>query len=71
MTLDPGKSMRPTASARGTWVIALDTANAGSALVFDGTAKWRGGVLKAPAGTSWSLANNGRAPVRFLTVTRP
>jgi hypothetical protein len=71
MTLDPGKSMRPTTQSHGTWVIALDTANAGTALVFEGKAKWVGGTLKAPAGTTWSLANRGSASMRFLTVTRP
>ena len=71
MTLDPGKAMRPNTASHGTWLIALDTANVGSALVFEGKAKWVGGTLKAPAGTTWSLANNGKSPVRFLTVMRP
>ena len=71
MTLDPGKSMRPTTQSHGTWLIALDTASVGGALAFDGKAKWVGGTLKAPAGTSWSVANHSSAPVRFLTVTRP
>ncbi len=71
MTLDPGKAMRPNTQSHGTWVIALDTANVGSALAFEGKAKWVGGTLKAPTGTTWSLANNGKVPVHFLTVMRP
>ena len=71
MTIDPGKTMRPALPTHSTWIIALDTADAGRALVLTGAAKWVGGTLRAPAGTSWSLENRGRVPVRLLAVTKP
>ena len=70
VTIAPGAALKPILESRGTWVIALDTADAAHSLVFKGDAKWVGGTARAPAGMSWLLENRGAKPFRALTVER-
>ena len=70
VTIAPGAALKPILRSRGTWIIALDTADAARSLVFKGDAKWVGGTARAPDGTSWLLQNTGTKPVRALAVER-
>lgn len=71
MTLPPGRTLRPTARTRSTWVIALDSADAARGLMIDGAAKWIGGAFRAPEAGEWALRNRGRAPIRVIAVIKP
>ena len=71
LTVAPGSTVRSTARSRGTWLIALDSAEAGQDLVIVGNSKWTGGTFRAPAGKDWAFANRGRAPIRVIAVVKP
>jgi hypothetical protein len=69
--MTPGTVLRSQPNARDTWVIALDSADAGRRLVLDegrAAAGWRGGVFRAQAGETWAVRNRGDAPLHVLTV---
>ena len=68
LTLDPGKVLRPTKRAQQAWMIAIDTADVSSALLVDGEAMWRGGVLHPARSSTWSLTNHGTTPKRVVAV---
>jgi len=67
-TLAPGGTLRPTVRARRGWVIALDTADAGTSLAIAAGGSWRGGIFRAPSAGAWAIANRTRSPVRVVTV---
>jgi hypothetical protein len=71
VTIAPGQSLRPSALARPTWVIALDTANTVHDLVTTGAPQWAGGAFRSQSGKRWTLTNRGRAPIRVVTVVMP
>jgi len=71
VTLAPGRTLRPSAPAHRTWIIALDSADAGRELAIDGRATWVGGTFRAPGAGSWSLVNRGRLPIRVIAVVEP
>ncbi len=66
-TIEPGAALRPASIARRTWVIALDSADAGRGLAVDG-ARWVGGTFQSSPGKSWTVKNTSRAPIRVITV---
>jgi hypothetical protein len=66
VTIAPGKSLRPSSSAKSTWLIALDSADAGRSLRFADGAQWIGGTRHAR--DRWTLANGGRSAVRVIAV---
>jgi hypothetical protein len=66
VTIAPGGTLRPSSSARSTWVIALDSADAGRRLHLADGARWVGGTYRARGG--WTLENAGRSAVRVITV---
>jgi hypothetical protein len=68
-TIEPGAVLRPASPARRTWVIALDTADARRSLAMDGSS-WVGGTFRSTPGKSWSVKNQGRAPIRVITVVQ-
>ena len=68
-TIAPGATLRPRA-ANTTWVIALDSADAGRALVVDGGPRWVGGTFRAIAGKAWTVKNHGAFVVRVITVVK-
>jgi hypothetical protein len=71
LTIAPGSTLRPTAPARTTWVIALDSADAGRRLVIEGRAPWVGGTFRASGVNGWAIKNRGRSPIRVVTVVGP
>jgi hypothetical protein len=71
LTIEPGRTLRPSAPAHRTWVIALDSADAGRGLGIDGKATWVGGTFRAPRAGPWSVANRGRLPIRVIAVVEP
>jgi hypothetical protein len=70
VTIAPGGAIRPTTSTRATWMIALDSADAGR-LAIDGTGKWNGGTFRAPGAKEWGIANRGSSPIRVIAVVKP
>lgn len=68
VTIAPGASLKPILKSRGTWIIALDSADAGRSLVFTDDTKWVGGTARAPAGPTWRLENRGKKLVRAIVV---
>lgn len=71
VTIAPGATIRPAAPAGLTWLIALDSADAGRGLVITGPGGWIGGTLRAARGNAWSVANSGRVPIRAIAVITP
>jgi hypothetical protein len=71
VTIGPGSTLRPAARTRGTWMIALDSADAGRGLVIDGAAKWVGGTVRAPRVNAWAIENRSRSPIRVIAVVKP
>jgi hypothetical protein len=71
VTIASGNSLRPASPARGTWLIALDSADAGRGLVVDGGTKWVGGTFRALPGKEWVIENRGRSPIRVIAVVKP
>ncbi len=71
LTIAPGSRVRPTGSARGAWIIALDSADAGRGLMIDGSASWVGGTMRAPMTKGWAIENRSRAPIRVIAVVTP
>jgi hypothetical protein len=66
VTIAPGGTLHPMANAKRTWLIALDSADAGRGLVFADHGAWVGGTRRAER--SWSLENTARAPIRVIAV---
>jgi hypothetical protein len=66
LTVPPGETVKPTARARHTWIIALDTVDTRSNLAIERGGKWVGGTMRG--GDTWVIANRGRAPVRMIAV---
>ena len=66
VTLNGGATMRSRTGAR-TWLIALDTADAKSALTIEGGGAWSGGVYRASDG-KFAVHNTATRPVRLLAV---
>jgi len=71
VTLAAGATIRPESTEGETWLIALDSADAGRGLVIKGTGRWIGGTFRAPRGNGWSVTNSGRAPIRAIAVIAP
>jgi hypothetical protein len=71
VTVAPGATIHRETNAGQTWLIALDSADAGRGLVIKGTGRWIGGTFRAPRGNGWSVANSGRAPIRAIAVIAP
>jgi hypothetical protein len=71
LTLAPGRTLRPTTRPRRTWLIALDSADAGRGLVIDGSLTWVGGTFRASRADEWSVRNRGRLPIRVIAVVEP
>jgi hypothetical protein len=71
VTLAPGRTLRPTTHALRTWLITLDSADAGRGLVIDGSPIWVGGTLRASSAGRWSVRNRGRLPIRVIAVVEP
>ncbi len=69
VTIPPGETMRrpPSATAGKAWIIALDTADAGSALVSQGRGRWVGGVYTAGV-ADWAIRNHGPRASRVILV---
>jgi hypothetical protein len=70
VTIAPGAAMTPVLKSRGTWIIALDSAVAGRALVLNGGPAWIGGTARAPADKAWTLENRSKQIVRAIVVER-
>jgi hypothetical protein len=68
LTIAPGATLKPLLGARGTWIIALDTADAGRSLVVSGNTKWVGGTAHAPSGNAWTVTNRGQSAVHAIAV---
>jgi hypothetical protein len=66
LTVAPGGTVRPTARARHTWIIALDTLDTRSNLAIEGGGKWVGGTMRGA--DAWVVANRGRSPVKVIAV---
>ena len=66
VTLDGGATMKARGGAR-TWLIALDTADAKSALHVDGTGTWSGGVYRSSDG-KLAVRNGAQHAIRMLAV---
>ncbi len=67
VSLAPGAVLRPAEPATSTWVIALDTLNAGHTLSIDGAGRWFGGTFRA-RDRAWAVENRGADTVRVLIV---
>lgn len=71
VTISPGSVLRRSAQGTSTWIIALDTIDAGRGLVVSGAAKWVGGVYRAPEAKEWAIENRNRSPIRVVAVVKP
>jgi hypothetical protein len=71
MTIAPGSTVRPAARTRATWMIALDSTDAGRGLAIDGAGKWVGGTFRATGLKEWAIANRGPSPIRVIAVVKP
>ena len=67
LTVAPGGTVRPTARARRTRIIALDTMDTRSNLAIERGGKWVGGTMRG--GDAWVIVNRARVPVRVIAVT--
>jgi hypothetical protein len=68
VTIQPGMAMQPSAETKRTWVIALDTTDAGRSLRIEGPGRWVGGTFRPALGAEWKVTNGGKAAVRVLAV---
>lgn len=66
LTVSPNGTVRPTARALHTWVIALDTMDTRSNLAIERGGKWVGGTMRG--GAVWAIENRGRSPVKVIAV---
>ena len=67
LTIAPRARLRPAAGANGTWIIALDTLDAGHELTIERGGRWIGGTFHA-AGRNWRIENRGDRGARALMV---
>ena len=70
LTVAPGATLRPTKPFPATWLIVLDSADAGRDLVIDKHGAWHGGVFSADSGGTWAIRNRGRLAKRVIAVVR-
>jgi hypothetical protein len=68
VTIAPGAVIRPLAAARRAVLIALDTSDAGRALVIEGAGRWIGGTFRPTGKTEWMIRNRGTKAARALAV---
>jgi len=68
--IEPGATMRPTAAAKTTWVIALDSADTRQKLAVSGGPRWVGGTFRATSGRAWAVSNMSDGLIRVISVVR-
>jgi len=68
--IEAGATMRPTAAAKTTWVIALDSADTRQKLEVSGGSRWVGGTFRASGGRAWAVSNTSDGLIRVITVVR-
>jgi hypothetical protein len=66
VTIAPGGSLHSAPNATRTWLIALDSADAGRRLVFEDGTTWIGGTSRRDK--PWALDNTARVPIRVIAV---
>ena len=71
VTVSPGSILRRSARGKSTWIIALDTTDAGRGLVVSGSGKWVGGVYRASETQEWTIENRSGSPIRVVAVVKP
>ena len=66
VTIAPGATFHSVSNTKRTWLIALDSADAGRRLAFEDGTTWIGGTSRRDK--QWALDNTGRAPIRVIAV---
>ncbi len=69
LTINPGATLRPS-KTRTTWLIALDSLDAGRQLQIQGRPKWIGGTVRASRGESWAVKNRGSSDLHVIAVLK-
>lgn len=71
VTIAPGGVLRSTETAKSVWVIALDSADVGRALVINGAGTWVGGTVRASQRAPLAVKNTARSAIRVIAVVEP